>query len=411
MSKGSLFWGNARGRLGQAVFYRSGGEQRNRTYVAKIKNPRTRAQMRNRLSMSNFSNIFRAYQSVIQESFVGRPIKESGFNAFVKANKSATSAIIITEAKDQGLGVPLNMQVSKGTISNHGVYGAHVALLNGASAHYIGFKIDAVGAERESYNQAAISAILGTSKSAEIDTIEKVNYLFQAFGLPADAVVSILWAQYADEGFAMGVNSYSLSQISVSNAEFKLSLLDSNSDSYGIGANLFTNTSDELQCAVIISYKVNGKLNCTTARILAPTEDREYSKQFMVGGLAYEELLSQFSNGSALVGGGTFISTDSGNSDTGGGGSSDNPSQGGGSGGNGQGDPSQRITISTSVNDSRMGSVTGAGTYNKGESVTLIAMANDGYRFLSWSDEVTDNPRTIIANVNGVTYSAIFEEE
>ena len=84
-----------------------------------------------------------------------------------------------------------------------------------------------------------------------------------------------------------------------------------------------------------------------------------------------------------------------------------------GSGGGGSNDPSgtERISISTSVNDNSMGSVTGAGTYNKGDSVTLIAMANDGYRFLCWGDEVTDNPRTIIANVNGVTYSAIFEEE
>ena len=72
---------------------------------------------------------------------------------------------------------------------------------------------------------------------------------------------------------------------------------------------------------------------------------------------------------------------------------------------------SEKISISTSVNDNSMGSVTGAGTYNKGDSVTLIAMANDGYRFLCWGDEVTDNPRTVIANVNGVTYSAIFEEE
>ena len=84
-----------------------------------------------------------------------------------------------------------------------------------------------------------------------------------------------------------------------------------------------------------------------------------------------------------------------------------------GSGGGGNNNPSgtERISISTSVNDNSMGSVTGAGTYNKGDSVTLIAMANDGYRFLCWGDEVTDNPRTIIANVNGVTYSAIFEEE
>ena len=86
---------------------------------------------------------------------------------------------------------------------------------------------------------------------------------------------------------------------------------------------------------------------------------------------------------------------------------------GGGSNSGGNNNPSgtERISISTSVNDNSMGSVTGAGTYNKGDSVTLIAMANDGYRFLCWGDEVTDNPRTIIANVNGVTYSAIFEEE
>ena len=66
--------------------------------------------------------------------------------------------------------------------------------------------------------------------------------------------------------------------------------------------------------------------------------------------------------------------------------------------------------IGTSVNDNAMGSVTGMGTYNKGESVTLIANANEGYRFVSWGDEVTDNPRTVTADVNGVTYSAIFEK-
>ena len=101
-------------------------------------------------------------------------------------------------------------------------------------------------------------------------------------------------------------------------------------------------------------------------------------------------------------------------------GSSDTPSDdtptdegnnNGGGNDNGSGGGTERISISTSVNDNSMGSVTGAGTYNKGEHVTLIAMANDGYRFVCWGDEVTDNPRTIIANVNGVTYSAIFEAE
>ena len=107
-----------------------------------------------------------------------------------------------------------------------------------------------------------------------------------------------------------------------------------------------------------------------------------------------------------------LIGYDDGSNDT----ENDSPSDSGndnGSGGGGNNNPggTERISISTSVNDNSMGSVTGAGTYNKGDSVTLIAMANDGYRFLCWGDEVTDNPRTIIANVNGVTYSAIFEAE
>ena len=102
--------------------------------------------------------------------------------------------------------------------------------------------------------------------------------------------------------------------------------------------------------------------------------------------------------------------TPSGGSGTDGGGSSnvspepgDNGSDNGGSG------EVEQIFIGTSVNDSRMGSVSGMGTYDKGTTVTLKATANAGYRFVSWGDDVTDNPRVIKAEVNGATYSAIFE--
>ena len=69
----------------------------------------------------------------------------------------------------------------------------------------------------------------------------------------------------------------------------------------------------------------------------------------------------------------------------------------------------EQINIVTSVNDDTMGSVTGKGTYDKGATVTLVAKANEGYRFVRWGDDVTDNPRTVTADVNGVIYSAIFE--
>ena len=99
--------------------------------------------------------------------------------------------------------------------------------------------------------------------------------------------------------------------------------------------------------------------------------------------------------------------------------STSNPSGGGNSGGtggsNGSGnsggtDPEEEIFIGTSVNDEAMGTVTGMGTYAKGESVTLVARANDGYRFLQWTDDVLDNPRTVTADVNGVIYTAVFEK-
>ena len=66
-------------------------------------------------------------------------------------------------------------------------------------------------------------------------------------------------------------------------------------------------------------------------------------------------------------------------------------------------------TISTSVNDATMGSVTGAGDYDEGDTVTLTATANTDYKFVMWQDENTDNPRTFTASASG-SYEAVFAE-
>ena len=59
--------------------------------------------------------------------------------------------------------------------------------------------------------------------------------------------------------------------------------------------------------------------------------------------------------------------------------------------------------------DAAQGQVTGAGTYPVGDTVTLTAIPNDGYRFVRWSNEVEDNPYTFVISDN-VTLSAEFEE-
>ena len=55
------------------------------------------------------------------------------------------------------------------------------------------------------------------------------------------------------------------------------------------------------------------------------------------------------------------------------------------------------------------GTVEGAGTYEHGAEVTLTATANEGYEFVKWSNESTENPLTITVTED-VTISAIFQE-
>ncbi len=65
------------------------------------------------------------------------------------------------------------------------------------------------------------------------------------------------------------------------------------------------------------------------------------------------------------------------------------------------------ITV-TSANES-MGTVLGGGEYEFGTEVTITATPNQGYRFVSWNDGNTDNPRTITVTEDA-TYIASFEE-
>ena len=65
-------------------------------------------------------------------------------------------------------------------------------------------------------------------------------------------------------------------------------------------------------------------------------------------------------------------------------------------------------TIIAIANNSEWGSVEGGGYYDNGETATLTAIPNNGYRFVKWDDEVTDNPRTIVVTQDS-TFTAIFE--
>ena len=67
------------------------------------------------------------------------------------------------------------------------------------------------------------------------------------------------------------------------------------------------------------------------------------------------------------------------------------------------------FTIAANVNDEKMGSVSGAGSYQEGASVTLTATANDGYEFVEWSNGSKQATITFTATEDA-TYTAHFQE-
>lgn len=70
-------------------------------------------------------------------------------------------------------------------------------------------------------------------------------------------------------------------------------------------------------------------------------------------------------------------------------------------------DEVQTYTITLYTNNASMGSVTGGGTYEQGNTVQISAIPNNGYHFDHWSDGNTQNPRNITVNSN-ITLTAYF---
>lgn len=117
MSKRSLFWGQASGKLGEAVYYRAGGEQRTRTYVAKIKNPKSRAQALQRTKFNNMVAVFRGTSIFVKSLFKPDKSSQSPFNAFVKHNFPLCLTVADKEMVEFGEGGSENFVFANGSVN------------------------------------------------------------------------------------------------------------------------------------------------------------------------------------------------------------------------------------------------------------------------------------------------------
>lgn len=117
MSKRSLFWGQASGKLGEAVYYRAGGEQRTRVYVRKIKNPKTRAQALQRTRFNNMAAVFRGTSVFVKSLFKAEKSSQSSFNAFVKRNFPLCLTVADKEMVELGEGCSQDFVFANGLVN------------------------------------------------------------------------------------------------------------------------------------------------------------------------------------------------------------------------------------------------------------------------------------------------------
>lgn len=102
MSKGNILLGYASGKVGDLVLLRRGGEQITRPYVAKVKNPQTRSQMKQRVKWPNLVASWKVLKPYIRLGMQDKAPSQSDYNAFISRNLANNSAYLLKEEVKQG---------------------------------------------------------------------------------------------------------------------------------------------------------------------------------------------------------------------------------------------------------------------------------------------------------------------
>lgn len=72
-------------------------------------------------------------------------------------------------------------------------------------------------------------------------------------------------------------------------------------------------------------------------------------------------------------------------------------------------DDDSKYSVTLSANNAEWGVVAGAGEYDEGTEITIMATASSGYHFQNWSDGDATNPRTLTVSKN-LALIAVFAE-
>lgn len=103
-------------RLGGVVLYQMNGQTLARELAPQVANPRTTAQMRQRVKLSNLVAFYKANKNWMRNAFEDKAQRESDYNAFVAANIGNTQVALTKSEVASGAAVAAPYQITRGSI-------------------------------------------------------------------------------------------------------------------------------------------------------------------------------------------------------------------------------------------------------------------------------------------------------
>lgn len=167
MSKGSLFWGNAKGKLGQLVLSNLKGQQVARAYQPNVNNPRTPAQMFQRATFAAPVQFYKhATQALFKFAYTDKKPQESDFNAFMRHNSKNAALLTREQFVDQNVPKIGRYLLSVGDL------GAPAMTLSGSGNAQI--SVDVISTDIVGAQSSAAEITLGTLSNAIIRNVSGV---------------------------------------------------------------------------------------------------------------------------------------------------------------------------------------------------------------------------------------------
>lgn len=161
MSKGNIFLGTARGKVGDVVQYRRLGEQGTRVYVKEVSNPKSQSQSAQRLKLNPAQKFYQGFQEILNHSWQSVPYGMRSYAYFLKQAMKATTGPYVDKGNTEI--IPWAYPVSHGSLQSFEIVDASFTRLRGHSA-------DLTQAGQQSITQCDTTFLLPTNWVSRVGT-------------------------------------------------------------------------------------------------------------------------------------------------------------------------------------------------------------------------------------------------